>query len=73
MRLHTYFRSSAAWRVRIAIALKNVTAEPVFVDLLRGGGEQFRLEYRAKNPVGLVPTLEVEAGRGLIQSLAIIE
>ncbi len=73
MRLYTYFRSSAAWRVRIALALKKVTAEPVFVHLLRDGGEQLRPEYRARNPAGLVPTLEVEPGRNLTQSVSIIE
>ena len=40
MKLYTYFRSSAAWRARIACALKGVAYEPVFIHLLRGGGEQ---------------------------------
>jgi maleylpyruvate isomerase len=73
MRLYTYFRSSAAWRVRIALALKGIAWTPEFVHLLRGGGEQLRPEYRAKNPTALVPTLETDGGALLAQSLAIIE
>lgn len=73
MRLYTYFRSSAAWRVRIALALKGIGWTPEFVHLLRDGGEQLRSEYRAKNPTALVPTLETDDGALLIQSLAIIE
>lgn len=73
MRLYTYFRSSAAWRVRIALAIKGIAWTPAFVHLLREGGEQLRSEYRAKNPTALVPTLETDDGTLLIQSLAIIE
>jgi maleylpyruvate isomerase len=73
MRLYTYFRSSAAWRVRIALALKGLAWTPEFVHLLRHGGEQLRPEYRAKNPMALVPMLETDDGTLLIQSLAIIE
>jgi maleylpyruvate isomerase len=73
MRLFTYFRSSAAWRVRIALALKGVPWTPEFVHLLRAGGDQLRPEYRAVNPTALVPTLETDGGARLIQSLAIIE
>ncbi|MDE2006921.1 MAG: maleylacetoacetate isomerase [Rhodospirillales bacterium] len=73
MKLWTYFRSSAAWRVRIALNLKGIAAAPEFVHLLRDGGEQLHPEYRAKNPTGLVPTLETDDGTRLIQSLAIIE
>jgi maleylpyruvate isomerase len=73
MRLFTYFRSSAAWRVRIALALKGATWTPEFVHLLRDGGEQLRPAYRAMNPTALVPTLEIDGGALLIQSLAIIE
>jgi maleylpyruvate isomerase len=70
MKLYTYFRSSAAWRVRIALAWKALPYEPVFVHLRRG--EQTRREYLARNPQGLVPFLvdgDVEIG----QSLAILE
>jgi maleylpyruvate isomerase len=70
--LYTYFRSSAAYRVRIALGLKELAYEPYFVHLTRGGGEQFSANYRALNPQALVPTLVDEAGP-LTQSLAIIE
>ena len=73
MRLYTYFRSSAAWRVRIALALKGMGPEQAFVHLLRGGGEQHAPAYRAKNPMGAVPLLEFDDGAVLTQSLAIIE
>ena len=72
MRLHGYFRSSAAYRVRIALALKKLDAEILPVHLLRGGGEQLGPIYRKLNPQALVPTLETQAG-SLTQSLAIIE
>jgi maleylacetoacetate isomerase/maleylpyruvate isomerase len=72
MRLFTYFRSSAAYRVRIALNLKGVEFEQVPKHLLRSGGEH-RLEgYLELNPQGLVPALEHE-GRVFGQSLAIIE
>jgi maleylpyruvate isomerase len=70
MVLHDYFRSSAAYRVRIALNLKGLAAERRFVHLRRG--EQRAPGYLAKNPQGLVPTLEV-GDRRLTQSLAIIE
>lgn len=72
MKLYTYFRSSAAYRVRIALHLKGLEYEAVPVHLTRDGGEQRRPEYLALNPAGLVPALE-DAGRVLTQSLAIIE
>jgi glutathione S-transferase len=71
MRIYSYFRSSAAYRVRIALALKKLNAEILPVHLLRGGGEQLGPIYRKLNPQSLVPTLETEAG-ALTQSLAII-
>jgi len=70
MIFHGYFRSSAAWRCRIAFALKGVTPEFVPVHLRKG--EQRAEAYVSKNPQALVPALEVE-GRVLAQSLAIIE
>ncbi|MBV9116872.1 MAG: maleylacetoacetate isomerase [Acetobacteraceae bacterium] len=73
MRLYTYFRSSAAWRVRIALALKGVAWTPAYVHLLKDGGQQNTQAYREKNPAGLVPTLETDNGVLLGQSLAIIE
>lgn len=72
MKLYTYFRSSAAYRVRIALALKGLDYEAVPVHLVRGGGEQHQPEYRALNPAGLLPALEA-GGQVLTQSLAIIE
>lgn len=72
MKLYTYFRSSAAYRVRIALNLKGLAYEAVPVHLLRGGGEQLAAPYRAVNPAGLVPALE-DNGIVLTQSLAIIE
>lgn len=73
MRLYGYFRSSAAYRVRIAINLKRIAVEHVAVHLARGGGEQHQPAYRARNPQRLVPALELDDGTMLTQSLAIIE
>jgi len=70
MVLYTYFRSSAAYRVRIALNIKGLEAEQRFVHLRRG--EQRAPGYLASNPQGLVPMLEV-GDRRLTQSLAIIE
>jgi maleylacetoacetate isomerase len=72
MRLFGYFRSSAAWRCRIALGLKGLPADFVPVHLRRDGGEQKQAAYKAVNPQGLVPALEVQ-GNVLTQSLAIIE
>ncbi|NMF99729.1 maleylacetoacetate isomerase [Aromatoleum toluolicum] len=72
MKLYTYFRSSAAYRVRIALHLKQLEYEAVPVHLVRNGGEQRQADYLALNPAGLVPTL-VDDGNVLQQSLAIIE
>jgi len=72
MKLYSYFRSSAAYRVRIALNLKGLDHEIVPIHLVRNGGENNRPEYLAKNPLALVPTLEVNEG-SLIQSLAIME
>ena len=71
MRLYTYFRSSAAYRVRIALGLKGLAYESVPIHLLRNGGEQLQASYRAVNPAGLVPALD--DGAILTQSLAIME
>ena len=72
MRLYTYWRSSAAYRVRIALNLKGVAAEQVPVHLVRDGGEQYGDTYRGINPQSRVPALE-DGGRVLTQSLAILE
>jgi maleylpyruvate isomerase len=70
MKLYTAFRSSASFRVRIALNLKGLAYEPGFVHL--GRGEHRKPEYAAINPQALVPALEADGVR-LVQSLAIIE
>jgi maleylpyruvate isomerase len=70
--LYSYFRSSAAFRVRIALNLKGVAADLRFVHLLKDGGQQHAEAYRAVNPQAIVPTL-ITCGHTLGQSLAIIE
>lgn len=72
MKLYTFFRSSAAYRVRIALNLKGIEHESVPVHFRRQGGEHRRPEFLALNPQGLLPVLEV-GGNYLSQSLAIIE
>jgi len=73
VKLYSYFRSSAAYRVRIALNLKGLAYETVSVHLLKDGGLNKRPEYRAVNPQMRVPALEAPNGKVLIQSLAIIE
>lgn len=72
MRLYSYFRSSASFRVRIALALKGVDYEYSAVHLVKEGGQQFAADFRALNPAALVPVLD-DDGAILTQSLAIIE
>ena len=71
MILHGYFRSSAAWRVRIVLNLKGLSADPQFVHLRKG--EQKSADYLALNPQGLLPALVLDDGQVLTQSLAICE
>jgi maleylacetoacetate isomerase len=72
MKLFTYFRSSAAFRARIALNLKEIDYEPAFVDLRPNVAAQRTPEFLAVNPQGLVPALQHE-GMTFTQSLAIIE
>lgn len=72
LHLYGYWRSSASWRVRIALALKGLHFESRPVHLARDGGEQHGAHYRAANPEGLVPMLD-DGGFRLSQSLAICE
>jgi maleylpyruvate isomerase len=72
MQLFTYFRSSAAYRVRIALHLKGLSVDSHYVHLTKDGGQQFAPAYRALNPQQLVPTL-VDEGNTITQSLAILE
>jgi maleylpyruvate isomerase len=73
MKLYSYFRSSAAYRVRIALNLKNLAYETIAVHLVKDGGHNKRPEFRAVNPQMRVPTFVAPSGEVLIQSLAIIE
>ncbi len=72
MKLYGYFRSSAAYRCRIALNLKAIPHEMEYVHLTKDGGQQKSENYKQKNPQALVPTLDVD-GATLTQSLAIIE
>ena len=72
MKLYTYFRSSAAFRTRIALNLKGIAYESAFVDLRAAASAQRKPAFLAVNPQGLVPALEHE-GTTIAQSLAIIE
>ena len=72
MKLYSYWRSSAAYRVRIALEYKNIPYQIVPIHLVKDGGEQRKDEYTAINPQKLVPTL-VDGDLKLTQSMAIIE
>lgn len=72
VRLYGYWRSTAAWRVRLALGLKGLEWQYCPVHLLRDGGEQRQPGFLRRNPQGLVPALEID-GQVLTQSLAIIE
>ena len=73
MKLYSYFRSSAAYRVRIALNLKGIAYETAPIHLVKDGGHNRRPEYRAVNPQMRVPALVTSSGEVLIQSLAIID
>ena len=71
-RLYSYFRSSCSWRVRIALNLAGLEVEQVPIHLVKNGGEQHSQDYKKLNPLGQVPTLEMD-GLLLTQSVAIME
>jgi maleylacetoacetate isomerase len=73
VKLYSYFRSSAAYRVRIALHLKGIVYETAPIHLVKDGGHNRKPEYRAVNPQMRVPALVTPAGEILIQSLAIID
>jgi maleylpyruvate isomerase len=73
VKLYGYFRSSAAYRVRIALNLKGLAYEQTAVHLTRNGGWQWSEEFRAINPQKRVPALALDDGQILLQSLAIVE
>jgi len=72
MKLYGYWRSTAAYRVRIALAVKNIEVEAIEIHLVKDGGEQHQQDFRAINPQGLVPALEVN-GNIITQSMAILD
>lgn len=72
MKLHSYFRSSASFRVRVVLHIKQLPFDTSPVHLVRNGGEQHAAAYLALNPLGLVPALE-DQGNVLTQSAAICE
>ena len=71
MKLYTYWRSLATFRVRIALNLKGLSYEPVYVDL--DAGDQKRPEFKSVNPQMVIPALVEDDGNILFQSLAILE
>ena len=72
MKLYGYWRSSCSWRVRIALAYKNIPYTYEAVHLVRSGGEQHALAHQERNPMAQVPSLLLEDGTYINQSLAII-
>lgn len=72
LKLYSYWRSTAAYRVRIALNLKRLSYQTIPVHLVKDGGEQHKPEYREKNPQGLVPLLD-DNGQLISQSMAICE
>ena len=73
MKLYGFFRSSAAYRVRIALNLKGLPYDAIPVHLSKDGGHNRRPEFRAVNPQMRVPALVLDGGQMLVQSMAIIE
>jgi maleylacetoacetate isomerase len=73
VKLYSYFRSSAAYRVRIALNLKGMPYDMVSIHLTKDGGQQRKPDFIAVNPQMRVPALALDSGEMLTQSLAIIE
>ncbi len=73
MKLYSYWRSTAAYRVRIALNIKQVSYNYQAVHLVKDGGEHLQNEYKSLNPQSLVPALQTDDGQILTQSLAIID
>jgi maleylpyruvate isomerase len=73
VKLYTYFRSSAAYRVRIALNLKKLPYEAIPIHLTKDGGRHKSAEYRAVNPQVRVPALTLDDGETILQSMAIVE
>lgn len=73
MKLYSYWRSSASWRVRISLHYKGLPFEYVPIHLVREGGAQHNEAYRSQNPMRQVPLLVLDDGRTLAQSVAILE
>jgi maleylpyruvate isomerase len=72
LKLYNYYRSSASFRVRIALNYKNLSYEYLPVHLIREGGEQYKSDFQAINPQSLIPVLQ-EGDQIITQSLAILE
>lgn len=72
IKLYDYYRSTACYRVRIALNLKQVSYEPIEINLVNNGGEQYSPQYQQVNPQGLVPSLHLQ-NENITQSLAILE
>lgn len=73
MKLYSYWRSTAAYRVRIALNIKDIKYKIFPVHLVKDGGEHLKGSYKSVNPQSLVPALEIETGEILTQSLAIVD
>jgi maleylacetoacetate isomerase len=73
VKLYSYFRSSAAYRVRIALNLKGLAYDMIPIHLIKDGGQHRGAAYRAVNPQMRVPALALSSGEVLVQSMAIIE
>jgi maleylacetoacetate isomerase len=73
MKLYSYWRSTAAYRVRIALNVKQLNYDYEAVHLVKAGGEHLQKEYKSLNPQSLVPALATDGGQMLTQSLAIID